>query len=159
MQTFMPYAPERFDEAMHFTRNAQVLDRQRLGKQRVEGMQILRCLLGASDGWVNHPATKMWRGYETYLAAYTITVCKEWKNRGYEDTVEDKITSMIQEFALPAPHQSEPPGWFGLDMFHRSHQSNLVRKDPGYYRIHFPDVPNDLPYFWPVDYPNATKLI
>jgi hypothetical protein len=41
------------------------------------------------------------------------------------------------------------PGWLGDPAFHRSHQSALVRKDPDWYRPHFPDVPDDLPYVWP----------
>jgi hypothetical protein len=30
-----------------------------------------------------------------------------------------------------------------------------VRKDPEWYRPHFPDVPDDLPYLWPVRSPNV----
>ena len=33
---------------------------------------------------------------------------------------------------------------------HRSHQSNLLRKEPAYYRQFGWNVPEDLPYFWPV---------
>ena len=59
MQTFLPYKD--------FSRSAKVLDRQRLGKQRVEGLQILQCLLGiGSLRWKNHPAVKMWKGAELY---------------------------------------------------------------------------------------------
>jgi len=29
------------------------------------------------------------------------------------------------------------------------HQSNLVRKFPEHYRMHWPEVPEDLPYIWP----------
>jgi hypothetical protein len=42
------------------------------------------------------------------------------------------------------------PPWLGDDELHRSHQSALVRKDPDHYRPLFPDVPDDLPYVWPV---------
>ena len=42
------------------------------------------------------------------------------------------------------------PPWLGDPALHRSHQSNLVRKDPAFYKEHFPDVPDDLPYVWPV---------
>ena len=31
-----------------------------------------------------------------------------------------------------------------------SHRSALVRKDPEFYRKHFPDVAPDIDYFWPV---------
>jgi hypothetical protein len=40
------------------------------------------------------------------------------------------------------------PGWFGREEFHRSHQSNLKRKDPLFYGRLF-DVPSDLDYWWP----------
>src|SRR3712207_7307101 len=33
---------------------------------------------------------------------------------------------------------------------HLSHRSALVRKDPARYRPLFPEVPDDLPYVWPV---------
>src|SRR4051794_10899397 len=55
VQTFLPYAD--------FDASAAVLDDRRLGKQRVETMQVLRALVFPSyRGWKNHPATRMWRG-------------------------------------------------------------------------------------------------
>lgn len=48
MQTFLPYPS--------FAESARVLDRQRLGKQRVEVLQLLRALTGQTKGWANHPA-------------------------------------------------------------------------------------------------------
>ena len=42
------------------------------------------------------------------------------------------------------------PSWLGEEDFHRSHRSSLLRKDPGFYGSKFPDVPDDLPYVWPV---------
>lgn len=59
MQTFLPY--------QSFSDSASALDRQRLGKQRVEAWQILQALTGASRGWAHHPAAKMWRGFERAL--------------------------------------------------------------------------------------------
>ena len=43
----------------------------------------------------------------------------------------------------------ELPPWIGDAEFHRSHQSNLVRKDVEFYGPLFPGVPDDLPYVWP----------
>jgi len=57
MQTFMPYGSQ-------YDQTAKCLDVKRLGKQRVETYQILKALLGESKGWRNHPATRMWEGYE-----------------------------------------------------------------------------------------------
>lgn len=137
MQTFLPY-PD-------FAESASALDYRRLGKQRVETLQILRALAGFTRGWTNHPATRMWRGYEAALINYGIAVCDEWMQRGYEDTCKFKL------LYLRAIFDGEPmtPTWLGDGAIHRSHQSNLVRKDPEYYGPRFPDVPADLPYVWP----------
>jgi hypothetical protein len=37
----------------------------------------------------------------------------------------------------------------GDEEFHRSHRSNLLRKDPEFYAEVADDVPPDLPYVWP----------
>ena len=42
------------------------------------------------------------------------------------------------------------PWWMGDPRLHDSHKSNLLRKYPEYYRQFGWDVPEDLPYFWPV---------
>lgn len=143
MQTFLPYKD--------FARSAKVLDRQRLGKQRVEGLQILQCLLGiGSLRWKNHPAVKMWKGAELYLAKYIIAVCDEWTSRGYKDTVKAKV----EKIAVIEPMRSYlPPIWLGDIKFHRSHQSNLIRKLPAHYRQYFPTISSHLPYVWPTDAP------
>ena len=63
MQTFLPY-PD-------YAASAKVLDRQRLGKQRVENLQIIKALLDPTYGWQNHPAVKMWRGHIISCLLYT----------------------------------------------------------------------------------------
>ena len=72
---------------LSFKKVAECLDYRRLGKQRVETWQIYRALTGQSTGWVNHPATKMWRGYKQALLYYGICMCREWIKRGYNDTM------------------------------------------------------------------------
>lgn len=148
MQTFLPYAD--------FVTSAQVLDRQRLGKQRVETLQILRALAGVSKGWTNHPATKMWRGHESLLVQYGVAMCDEWTGRGYKDTCKDKIielgrlVSNADSSDLKRESAAERfPGWLGDLQFHISHQSNLLRKDKNHYSKYFSNVPDDLPYVWP----------
>lgn len=136
MQTFLP------DPS--FIRSAQCLDRQRLGKQRVEVLQLLRALAGETRGWVNHPAARMWKGYEYVLIQYGKVVCAEWIRRGYKDTCTAQIVVYENKFS----GVTNPP-WLGNEAFHLSHQSNLVRKLPVHYRQFFPDVPDDLPYVWP----------
>lgn len=135
MQTFLPFPS--------FVETASALDYRRLGKQRVETLQILRTLTGESEGWGNHPAVRMWRGYESALALYGLVICAEWVNvRGYRDT----CAARIAEFARgPA----RLPEWIGDTDFHRSHASNLIRKDADFYGPRFPGVPSDLPYIWP----------
>ena len=139
MQTFLPYSD------LHLT--AEVLDRQRLGKQRVETLQIMTALL-EGRGWINHPATKMWRGYEAYLLMYQEAICNEWVYRGYRDTCFEKTERLFWEhndvfFAVLPP-------WLGDMEFHRAHQSNLLRKLPEWYEPIFGNVPDNLPYVWPV---------
>lgn len=134
VNTFLPY-PD-------FVQTAKALDYRRLGKQRVEAWQILNALLGNSKGWTNHPATKMWRGYERALCEYGIAICQEWIARGYKDSMLDRFVAMHSE--LP---DTGLPSWIGNQLIHESHQSNLKRKDPDHY--HF-NVTSDLPYVWSV---------
>lgn len=106
-------------------------------------------LAGETKGWVNHPAVKMWRGYEMTLALYGLQMCREWKRRGYNDSLEIYFLEKITELKVQGKIPDGLPGWFSDEDFHRSHQSNLLRKDSEYYGSHFPDVPDDLPYIWP----------
>lgn len=131
MQTFLPYSD--------FRECARVLDYRRLGKQRVEAWQILRALRGETKGWRNHPAVLMWRGYEESLNQYGREMCLEWRARGFTDTMLDRFSNTN---SAPLPY------WLGDSRLHLSHQSNLIRKDPEYYKQHFPDVPDNLAYFW-----------
>jgi hypothetical protein len=136
MQTFLP-EPD-------FAASAAVLDRQRLGKQRVEVMQLLGALTGQRAGWASHPAARMWRGHEVALARYGLAVVAEWTSRGYRDTCGPKIEALAAGLA-----DAGPPRWLGDEAFHLAHRSNLVRKLPGHYAPLWPGVPDDLPYVWP----------
>lgn len=140
VNTFLPY-PD-------FRRSAQTLDNKRLGKQRVEGLQILKANLGLTKGWRNHPAAVMWRGHEWRLFMYIIAICDEWEARGFKDTIRDQVSELAlqhQTYMLSTAHPSGP-WWLGNRAFHRSHRSNLKRKDPDHYNFPGPD---DLPYLWP----------
>lgn len=139
MQTFLPYA----DHAA----SARVLDRQRLGKQRVENLQIMTALM-TGRGWVNHPATLMWRRYEWALLDYQFHICREWTDRGYKDTCYDK-TKLLYDRWRNWTEEKIWPYWSGSEQFHLSHQSNLLRKDYIYYIQYFPGVPIDMDYVWP----------
>ena len=137
MQTFLPYRS--------VSQTAAILDRQRLGKQRVEGLQILKVLTGQTHAWQHHPAVLMWAGYERALRQYVHIMCLEWMARGYQDSVWESV----QRLTLPRGSRVNLPPYF-TPSFSRSHQSNLVRKDPEHYRKYFPRVPDNLPYVWPV---------
>lgn len=140
MQTFLT--------SYSFSDTADSLDYRRLGKQRVEAMQILRALKGLTKGWVNHPATKMWRGYERQLAYYGFCMCAEWVERGYKDNLRHFfIEHMYQD--IYAMDCAKTPDWLTPDLI-MSHKSNLKRKMPEHYGAIWPDVPDDLPYVWPV---------
>ncbi len=148
MQTFLPY-PD-------FRRSAEALDAKRLGKQRVECLQVLRGLTVPTYGWRHHPAVKMWRGHEEALGRYTFTVCEVWTDNGRADTVAATMTAELAALGLAAIRSQAElaeagalPGWLGDEDFHRAHRSALLRKDPDHYRPLFGDVPNDLPYVWP----------
>lgn len=140
MQTFLPW-PD-------FQRSAGVLDRQRLGKQRVETMQIARAITDPSYGWQNHPAVSLWRGHPAALLNYQVAVCTEWVSRGYRDTCLDKTVAIL----TPHLRGLEPaPPWLGDEVFHLSHRSNLLRKHPDHYAPLFEEgLPDDVEYFWPV---------
>lgn len=149
MQTFLP--------CQGFTESADVLDTKRLGKQRVETIQVLRALTVPGYGWRRHPAAAMWAGYEEALVRYGLDVCAVWCGQGRGDTCAATLqTDLAAGTGLSAIRTQdelaaagELPPWLGDSNFHRSHQSALVRKDPDHYRALFPDVPDDLLYVWP----------
>ena len=133
MQTFLPFS--------NFLETAKCLDYRRLGKQRVEAKQIINTLAGVKTSWEHHPAIKMWRGYTEALKLYCNFMIDEWVNRGYNNTMQFYHINI---------YKLSYPNWLGNIDFHKSHQSNLVRKDSKYYRAYFPNIPDDLPYVWPI---------
>ena len=148
MQTFLP-SPD-------FVESARALDDTRLGKQRVEALQIIRALTRPTYGWKHHPATKMWAGYEEALGAYGLVVTEVWCERGRADTCATTIVADLAEAGFDRPRtqaelaaSGELPPWLGDEAFHRSHRSSLLRKDPDHYGPLFPGVPDDLEYVWP----------
>ena len=149
MQTFLPVAD--------FEESARLLDPARLGKQRVATLQILRALELPDYGWANHPAVLMWRGRTAALVAYGLAMVRGWRERGFADTTAEQIAEFAPEVArLGQPGLAEAgllPSWLGDEAVHRSHRSNLLAKDPEFYRDRFAErfgpEPEDLPYVWP----------
>lgn len=151
MQTFLPYAS--------FKDSARCLDMKRLGKQRVESKQIMIALgygVGEHEGnpqsrWRNHPAVKMWRGHELSLAEYSLAMCAEWMDRGYNDSLYDQFrVAWIRMLASPQRSQLTSPPWLGEPTLHASHRSNLLRKLPYHYSRFGWAEADDMEYFWPV---------
>lgn len=147
MQTFLPYSD--------FTQSLMALDTKRHGKQRVEAFQLLRALGNSTDvdlsdvdltkpakGWVNHPAAKMWRGYEAALALYHDVSILTWIEKGYNNAM--RLRSVVHAESVVMPP------WMGDADLHASHRSNLLRKDPIHYGEFLWEEGPDLPYIWPV---------
>jgi hypothetical protein len=145
MQTFLPVAD--------FAESARPLDSPRLGTQRVQTLQVLRALELPDYGWASHPVVAMWRGRTAGLVVYGLAMVRAWRERGFADTTE----TLIAEFAPDAAGMTQAqaaaagllPSWVGDEELHRSHRSNLVAKEPAFYRPLFPGEPDDLPYVWP----------
>lgn len=148
MQTFLPY-PD-------FAASAAVLDGRRLGKQRVEVLQLVRALTVPDHGWHHHPAARMWRGHLEALGAYGVAVVEAWRARGFADTCEatirdDLAAAGVARVRTQAELEAADalPSWLGDETFHASHRSSLLAKDPEHYAPLFPDTPLVLPCVWP----------
>jgi hypothetical protein len=148
VQTFLPYAD--------FELSARSLDQKRLGKQRVECIQVLRGLVVEGYGWRHHPAVKMWKGYEEALARYAFTCCEVWVESGFGDTCAATIKADLASTGITVVRSQDElaaagalPPWLGDEAFHHSHRAALVRKDPEFYAPAFTDVTEDVPYVWP----------
>jgi hypothetical protein len=102
MQTFLPY-PD-------FRATALALDRRRLGKQRVEALQVLRGLVVPGYGWRRHPAVKMWLGYEEALVRYGLEVCRVWREQGHQDTCAATLVATSRRPG-PTPRSAASTSW------------------------------------------------
>ncbi|MDQ1531335.1 MAG: hypothetical protein QOE37_1440 [Microbacteriaceae bacterium] len=145
MQTFLPYPS--------FADSAAVLDTGRLGKQRIETMQILRAVTMPTYGWQRHPVVGMWRGFVPGLTAYGLAVVDTWRARGHADTVRDQLAEFAPEVdGVPQEELAAAgllPPWIGDEAVHESHRSRLIAKDPAFYGSAFPGTPEGLEYVWP----------
>jgi hypothetical protein len=141
MQTFLP-KPSLLG-------SVKVLDNKRLGKQRLECLQILKALRGETQAWKNHPAVKMWDGCETALEIYFNLCCQEWVSRGFKNSfplIRVNIANL------------KWPWWFGNETIHSSHRASLLYKMQEYYsQYNWTETPtNNL--FWPVELKCKNKI-
>lgn len=146
---------QTFITSPNFKATAKMLDDKRLGKQRVEALQIENTLeilnrgydpiTDGARGWVSHPAVLMWRGFERMLGAYKNAMICEWIERGFKNTMEFSPYNKLYVM----------PRWYtNGELLHRvidSHRANLVQKDPAFYSPKFTEqeVGNKKPYYWP----------
>lgn len=137
MQTFLPY-PD-------LTLSAMCLDPMRLGNQVYRECKTL-----IQGGWANHPAAKMWKGFESGLALYSLECLKELRRRGKPYPHHEKF---FRAFVV----DDRLPNWFGDDRLHSSHRAALLYKRFEWYGKFgwaespaVPDAKGSLPYYWPV---------
>lgn len=133
MQTFLPL-PNYFE-------SMKCLDPKRLGNQVWrEGLTLIR------GGWPNHPASKMWKGYEYHLGLYLLAGIDILSIRGkHYVEIKNKIVVEMKKFK-----DTGKPWWLGDNRLHSSHRSNLIRKNPEWYGKFKWSESNDIPYYWPV---------
>lgn len=147
MQTFVPFANTALSAA--------ALDSKRLNKQLLEGRQIYQILAQnkRTGGWVNHPAVKMWRNYDTGLYYYLRVIKDECVRRGIQT---EKNWTAIEDMHEHNWHRGDNvvmPPWWGDNRVHESHKYNLHQKDSAFYS-HFYDAKSytccdRCNYFWP----------
>lgn len=169
LQTLLPHP--------NFACSAAVLDRARLGKQRLECSQIIRALMGDSvrgespedrSGWRSHPAVLMWRGHIPALALYMSCVIREWERRGYESNMTppwglEKTEGGPGLTHVPWAdfHASDMmpgcaddivmPEWLGDERIHASHRALLLQRDAGWYgQLGWTESPSEEGVVWPV---------
>jgi hypothetical protein len=89
MNTFLTYPND--------LESSRSLDYRRLGKQRVETLQLLQTILKGdlAKGWKNHPSTKIWRDHPFALAIYGVSNCFAWTDLGYKDSCGLKISELV----------------------------------------------------------------
>jgi hypothetical protein len=144
MQTFLPYS--------NFAQSAACLDRQRLGKQRVECKQILSAL-AVGGAWVKHPAVRMWRGHAAVLIQYYEAIAAEWVKRGYTHNMK------LDTYPGWLLAQTDRPYWLGLRPFHEAHRQTLLLKNTDHYKKYFPNEAPVYGYVWPIDKNNTPNPI
>ena len=168
MQTFLPYKD--------FEQSAEALDSKRLNKQVLEGYQILKVLSNPDPraGWTNHPAVKMWRGFEHLLLDYVMTMVVEADKRGIKT---DKNLANIENLIVSEGMYwgTDVPEWYNNDITMRrlttTHKANLYRKDPIFYMdfVKFVTDKNNVPccpdrkvpcqYFWVTHEQNVLEAV
>lgn len=154
MQTFLTDYP-------HNGYGLENLDGRRLVKQLLETRQIMAVLAGATKGWVNHPATKMWRGKEDLLFDYGECNARELSERNYK--WENNLNNISLYYNTIVEERDSDGVWgreYGVtDEYDRivyTHRGRLYEKDAAYYAqwAHYSDFKKYVccercNYYWP----------
>ena len=150
MQTFVPW----IDHVL----SAAALDNKRLNKQLLEGRQIYKILSSnqTKGAWVNHPAVKMWRGYDNALFEYLRVIKDECLYRGIQTEKNWNALEQMYENNWYRGDSVVMPPWWGDERIHQSHRNNLYRKDPEHYSQFMGDqfisCCDSCNYVWPTHY-------
>lgn len=141
MQIFLPFSS--------ISKSVKSLDYRRLGKQRVEALQVYTAIHNRNYGWQNHPIVNMYRNYPDFIAHYHNMCISEWILRGYHNNMD----------LIKYNKKYEVPKWIGDEKFHKSHRLMLLKKtlekDSWYFDIFYNDK-NDITdirnaeYYWPI---------
>lgn len=130
----------------NFIKCARILDRQRLGKQRLEAKWVARIVLKEAK-YINHPLIRLWEDFPQAIIEYGICICEEWRRRGYIDNQLDWFLARVELEGL-----YKDPSWLNNKKIHSSHRTKLITKDPIYYAafdwIEKPDP--TVGYYWPL---------
>lgn len=118
MQVFIPVA--------NVSQSLRLLDKRRLGKQRVEAKQLIDTILNRPmsngkprKGWYNHPAAVMCREYLPFLIYYYNQSLTIFAERGGNNN-KLKYEPQVGELRLP--------WWWDNDDVHASHRGRLLFK-------------------------------
>lgn len=124
----------------------------RLGNQFYrEGLTLIR------GGWPNHPAAKMWKGYEYALGMYLLALAERLADEGHNTPAfHDQIVE-INDIMDACDNEDFPP-WWGDDEIYATHRGTLLYKAPEHYEqfgwAEAPLPPNPetgkFQYKWPV---------
>lgn len=149
---------------------AKALDNRRLGKQRVEAMQIINLLeSNEKKGFKHHPASLMWKDHIDGLKYYCNCIIEEWISRGFKNTMDlydipflkDNTTNMDNTSINKDPKDNTVtitnqknttvilPWWFTNKCLQMSHKCSLQRKDPKYYKFDVDNTYMLTGYIWP----------
>jgi hypothetical protein len=151
---------------------AKNLDYRRLGKQRVECLEIINSIENPTKGWKNHPVSIMWKDHVDALKLYCNYMINEWIVRKFSNNMVyyffgeeifdvnciffDIKTKKYEKVPKNSKYTIFFPKWFKWKEFQLSHQASLLRKDYNFYIKKF-ELNEDFlnsGYIWPGKYPD-----